>query len=208
MTKLLVAAFVCAIGFQAAAAPVGESSTPMESPELTKRVSLSVEPLWLLLGGIGAKTDFNVSKKVSLGLQALYIPSHSSNTSSDDKTTTTTDYSYKWSYEEYNVGANIMLMGNIDGNGLYINPAVGYVRSKITDFSIFKYQGELAAPQFRTTVGYQWIVGSFRFAAGGGYRLVSSNDIVIKDSKGNEVSREKSSTLGGLALDGHVGFTF
>lgn len=194
----------------AAAAPVGESSTQVENTELTKRVSINAEPIWLLLGGIGLKTDLNLSKKLSVGAQVIYIPMHSNRTSdSEDKDNSVLkDDTYKWSYEEYNLGMNFMLLGSIDTNGLYVNPAIGYTRVKITDYSIFQYQGELAAPQFRTTVGYQWILGSIRLAAGLGYRLIGSDNVVIKDSAGKEVSREKSSTLGGLAIDGHVGFTF
>ena len=102
-----------------------------------------------------------------------------------------------------------MLTGTLGSRGLYINPAIGYQTTRITEFSSSKLTGETSSPMARLTVGYQWIlVKSLRLAAGGGLAVYDSKDIVVKDSSGNEVLREKSSSLGGLAIALQVGYLF
>jgi hypothetical protein len=208
MIKSVIAISAILLSLNAGAEPVGETSTSMDSPELTKRVGLNIEPIWLVLGGLGAKFDFNLTKKFALSAQGIYIPPRWNRESGDSDSSYYRSDNYKWSYSEFNLGTTIMVIGDIDTHGMYINPAIGYVRAKITDYSTFNYQGELAAPQVRATVGYQWILGNFRLAAGGGFKWIGGDDIVVKDSAGREISREKSSSFGGLALDGQVGFVF
>ena len=164
---------------------------------------IRIDPLWSLIGGLGGEVDVRISQSVSIGLGGFYIFPQSSksfdNTSFSD---------YKWSSYEIYVGPTIMLLGDYDHHGLYIAPGIGYTGAKITDFSDLKYSGSMAAPELRFTVGYQWIVKNFRFTTGAGLRALSTSDVTVKDSSGNTVLIEKSSTLNALALDLGVGMVF
>ncbi len=173
---------------------------------------ISIQPIWLVLSGIGAKFEYFATDIVSLGLDGIYIPEHQNELSSkeDSAKTTSTASNYRWAYNEINLGTNIMLTGNLSSSGAYINPAIGYVTSKITDYSEYRLQGSFASPQARLTAGYQWVNRNtpLRLAVGGGLRAIQSSEIVVRDAAGDEVLRQNSSTLGGAALDFHLGFLF
>ncbi len=172
------------------------------------RFGLNAEPIWVLIGGVGARADLAFTRRIALSVHGIYIPERSNTTSEDDKNTTTIDNDYKWSYSEFNIGPTFMLTGDLSRHGLYLNTSVGYVKAQISEYSSLNLQGELAAAQVRATIGYQWRIGGLRLAAGGGLRAIQSDDIIVKDGQGQEVHREKSSALGGLALDAHVGWVF
>jgi hypothetical protein len=204
--KNLVVALAVLLSVSNAYAQDGESRASGRQNQ-TYNFGINAEPIWVLLGGIGARADVAVTRKTALSLQGIYIPEHQRE-STDDKNTSTTNTDYKWSYSEVNFGPTFMLIGDLSTNGLYLNTSVGYIQTKITEYSSLKLQGELSAPQLRATVGYQWRIGGLRLAAGGGLRLIQSDDIVVKDAQGREMLREKSNALGGLAIDGHVGWVF
>ena len=89
------------------------------------------------------------------------------------------------------------------------DPAVGYQTTEIKNYSTSNLNGSLSSAVAQFTVGYQWIlVKHLRLAAGGGLNMYQQNDIIVKDNTDTEVYRDKSSTLGGLALDLQVGYVF
>lgn len=168
---------------------------------------INVDPIWLALSGIGIKAEYFISDTISIGIGGIFIPNHK--VESTTSSTTLTTERYKWEHNEAFVGSNIMLTGTLGSRGLYINPAIGYQSTKISEFSDYNLSGSVSAPMARLTVGYQWIiVNHLRLAAGGGFVATQSSDIVVKDSSGKEALRDKSSNLGGLALDLQVGYVF
>ncbi len=188
-------------------------TSALPAPAKEHSFGFRLDPVWVLIGGIGGEVDFRMSRTISLGIGGYNIFPHStthstSTTTTSSGTTFTWDDDYKWSAYEIYVGPTIMLMGDYDHRGLYLAPGVGYTGAKITDFGTSKLSGSMDAPELRLTVGYQWVVKNFRFTTGGGIRAIGSSDVVVKDDTGNEVLREKSSTLGGLALDLGVGMVF
>jgi hypothetical protein len=164
---------------------------------------LGLEPHWLIIGGIGAKADFRLTDRFSLGFGGMYIPPRS-NTSTDSL-----EVSYKWSMYEVYAGTTFMITGDYDHHGAYIFPAIGYTGASITDYSTSKLSGSVKTFELRFTGGYQWVVGkNFRFTTGAGIRVLNSSDVVVKDNQGKELLREKSGALGGLALDLHAAYLF
>jgi hypothetical protein len=182
-----------------------DNSISTSNSSQTSRIGVSVEPLWLFVKGIGGKVDYALTETVSVGVGGMYIPSHANEESSDKQTTSPT---YKWAHNELNVGTNIMLTGTLATNGVYVNPAVGYLNTRITEYGVDKLQGELSTPQFRTTLGYQWINQRIRIAAGGGFKVIGKDEIIVKDSSGAEIFRDRPSQTSGLALDFQVGVMF
>ncbi len=171
-------------------------------------VGINLEPIWLVLGGLGAKLDYFATDSVSVNLSGILLPERQVTPTSTTSTTSAVD-TYKSSRYEVLLGSTIMLTGYHGTRGLYINPAIGYQSSKISDYSTFKLSGEHSSPMARLTVGYQWILAKhLRLAAGGGLSLNQASDISVKDNAGKEVLRQKSSSLGGLALDLQVGYVF
>lgn len=195
--------FTLLIAVSCISATAAPGQLSMEKPAKEHSFGLGVEPLWLLIGGIGAKADYRLSSSVSLGLGGMIVPSQR-NTNSDTNATT-----YKWSAYEIYLGPTFMITGDYDSNGIYITPAVGYIGSKISEYSSFNLSGKLETYQGRVTAGYQWVSKkSFRVALGAGLRALGSSDVVVKDNNGKEVLRQRSSTSGGLVLDGTLGFLF
>lgn len=174
------------------------------------KTGISVEPLWFLLGGVGAKFEYFATDRISLGISGIYIPEHEVKPASSKDESTTSLPTYRFSSNEINLGSNFMLTGTLSSNGVYINPAIGYQNTRISDYGTFKLKGALSSPQGRLTLGYQWVneLNNLRFALGGGMRIIKSSDIIVKNEAGSEVYRENSSNLGGLALDAHLGYIF
>lgn len=190
------------------AASAQSSRTSVRGSQNPYEFGINVEPHWLLIGGIGAKADMAITHKTAIGLQGMYVPPKRMERDIYESDTNSYSNSYKWSYYEINLGPTFMLTGNLGTHGLYLTPAVGYVSNKISNYGMSNLSGEFNSPQLRTTIGYQWRIGGLRFAVGGGLRLVKSTDIIVKNSKGETVYRERSSSLGGLAIDGMVGWVF
>jgi len=142
---------------------------------------------------------------VSLGVDGMYVLPRTTNATDEMNNQ---NYSYKWSTYEVYAGPTIMLTGDFDHRGLYILPAIGYTGASITNYGTLNLSGSMNTFEARFTVGYQFVVKSFKFVTGGGLRLLNSSDIVVKDSFGNEVLREKSSSTGALALDLQAGYMF
>jgi hypothetical protein len=203
----LVAATCVSLQLHAADSGSNYSTTSYgRSNDYRPSFAVNAEPVWLVLGGMGLKFEYFVTDKVSAGVTGMFIPSHrTESTSVKDEN----DSAYKYNYEhsEVLVGSNIMLMGTLGTRGLYINPAIGYQRTRISDFSDSKLSGELSTPMARFTVGYQWILAKhLRLAAGGGLAAYQSSTITVKDKAGNEVLSQSSSSMGGLAIDLQVGY--
>jgi hypothetical protein len=188
-----------------------ETLTANVAPKKSPVMGVNLEPVYLVLGGLGAKMEYFVSDSVSLGLGGVYVPKHNMNTftSTSSSSTTTDTESYMFEHNEIFVGSNIMLTGTLGGRGAYLNPAVGYASTRISEYSSSKLSGQLSTPMARLTGGYQWVlVDHLRLAAGGGFTVAQSGTVIVKDSNGAEVLRENSSSLGGLALDLQVGYVF
>ncbi|MFZ4405499.1 MAG: hypothetical protein ACOYOK_15485 [Pseudobdellovibrionaceae bacterium] len=172
----------------------------------SKNYGLNVQPLWILLGGLGIKAEYFLNKQYSLGVDGVYVSNHrprASSSASEDQ------YSYLLSYKEINLGTNIMLTGTVQSDGLYLNPSLGYYSTAITEYSDLKLQGSSAGLQARLILGYQWVASSnWHYSAGGGLRLLQAQDIVVKDKAGNELLKEKYSGTSGLALEFLVGYLF
>lgn len=199
-TKLVLTLIVAVSCTSAIAAP---GKLTMEQPANERSFGLAVEPLWLLVGGIGAKADVRLSSTVSLGLGGMIVPSRR-NTTSETNTT-----NYKSSAYEIYLGPTVMLTGDYDSNGIFVTPAIGYIGSKITEYSSLNLSGKLDTYQGRLTAGYQWVSAKgFRVALGAGARTLGSGEVVVKDDSGKEVLRQRSSTSGGLVLDGTFAFLF
>ncbi|MEZ0391335.1 MAG: hypothetical protein ACAH59_03905 [Pseudobdellovibrionaceae bacterium] len=204
----LVCLLTLAIGFSSMAAEKNSLRTSYQK-ENKPSMSLSVEPIWLLVGGIGAKAEYFVTDRVSAGLNGVYIAEHEAETESSDSKSSST--SYRWSSYEVNIGSNIMLTGNLLSNGFYINPAIGYTGASIKNFGEMQLQGSTSSPQARLTGGYQWFSKSYpnlRLLAGAGVRMIQEPEVVVQDSTGSEIGRVKTQTLTGLALDFHIGYLF
>jgi hypothetical protein len=186
----------------------GSSHAGTDYSENGYNFGINLEPIYLAVGGIGAKFDFALTRATALSVQGVYA--HKNDLSSGDYDNEAKDHSvhYNWTYSEINIGPTFMLTGDLSTRGLYLFPSVGYMKSEVSDFGSDSLSGQLSSPQLRTTIGYQWRFGGLRLAVGGGLRVISSSDIVIKDGRGQEVYREKSTVLGGLALDGQVGWVF
>ncbi len=178
----------------------GRISTRAQSAD-QDMFAVNLEPIWLLGYGFGAKIDYLINDQFSVGVSGIYIAEHEENQSDEYE-------AHNWSYYEANVGMNYMLTGATNTSGFYINPAVGYFRSEITDYGYFYLDGEMDSPQFRLTVGYQYVYNDFRFGIGVGGRLFDNSDIVIRDEFDQEIAREDSSRWSGAALDLHIGYIF
>ena len=118
---------------------------------------VNLEPIWVVLSGVGLKFEYFISDTVSVGVGGILIPNHKIESSTSTASSTLYDNNYKYSHYEGLVGTNIMLTGTLGSRGLPANEA---------------------------------------------------KDIVVKDNLGKEVLRERSSSLGGLALDLQVGYVF
>lgn len=179
------------------------SVSTTETEQTEHSYGLSAEPLWLVLGGFGAKADTRLSDSISLGVGGMYIPTRSETSSGDSQT------NYRWSTYEVYVGPTLFLSSTYDKSGWYITPALGYTSATISNYGTSNLSGSLSAPELRVTGGYQWLFAkSIRLTVGGGARVVSSSDVVIKDSTGQEVYRQSSGALGGLSLDLQIGYMF
>ncbi|PIS11451.1 MAG: hypothetical protein COT73_03960 [Bdellovibrio sp. CG10_big_fil_rev_8_21_14_0_10_47_8] len=208
ITPALLALTLALASSVSLAAPKKDGSNILPKPVAQKKsVVLSVEPIWLLVSGLGAKVDYFVTDKVSLGLGGNYIPDHKvENTSKNENSSINSNFN--WSHSELNLGTNIMLTGTLSSSGVYINPTVGYQKTEITHYSSYDLQGSLATPQASATGGYQWVNNGFRIGAGAGYKVLADNDVVVKDRAGAEVYREKASNMRGLVIDFQLGILF
>jgi len=166
--------------------------------------AVNVEPLWLVLSGVGLKGEYFISNRVSAGVSGMFIPRFQTETTGS---ATPTKYSLR--HNELLLGVNVMLSGNLRSNGLYVNPSLGYQKTEIFDYGPDQLSGSLSTPMARMTAGYQWITeNNVRFGLGAGLSVIPGGDISIADRKGTEVYRGKASTTSGLALDLHVGYLF
>lgn len=187
-----------------------EVALEKESQSVSNTFGVNADPLWLALGGLGAKFEYFINEKISLGIGGFFIPSRwNESSSSSSSSSATKSYDYKWEHNEFYLISNIMLTGDLNSHGLYISPAYGRQHTAITEFGKEKLNGKLDSPIARLTLGYQWILANhLRLAAGGGLNFMSSDAIVVKDASGKELLRDKSRGASGLALDLQVGFIF
>ncbi len=207
--KLMVSVTaVILAGFAAQASTSASSTLSKDFSPKTRTVGVDLQPLFLALGGLGAKVDYFATDKFSVGLSGVSIRNRQMNTSDKDASATTT--TYKLSYSELNLNTRFMMTGTNFSDGAYLSPSIGYVTTRISDYSIYSLDGGFATPVATLLAGYQFVnaQSGFRVTAGAGYRLVQENTIVVKDSSGKEILRDKSSNLNGLALDLGVGMMF
>jgi hypothetical protein len=185
-----------------------KSSKPVE--EKKHYFGIGLEPHWLLIGGLGAKADARVSDNVAIEIGGMYIPPRQNTMNEEDKKGNYgKEDNYLWSVYEIYFGTRVMLMGDYDHHGLFVTPAIGYTGAKISDYGSRKLEAALDVPEARLTVGYQFVVANFlRFAAGAGWRVMGQNDVVVGDAEGNEVYRQRSSTMNGLVIEGHAAILF
>lgn len=157
------------------------------------------------MGGIGARYDKVISEKTYFGVGGMWVPG---NRVTEEESTTKDSYIMR-AYE-FNLGPVFMLTGDVNHSGVYVSPSLGYMKSEIVDYGDLKLKGSIESPQARLTMGYQNInaANNIRFAVGGGFRVIKSEDIVVKDSSGAEVLRQKSGSIGSLALDLQLGYMF
>ncbi len=181
--------------------PVKESISTKQSRAASEHsFGLAVQPLWLLLGGIGADADLRLTPKTSLLLGGMYVPSH------EVQGTDTSSPKYKLTSYEIYLGPKYMLTGDYDRNGAYVFAGVGYTGVKISEFGSFRLSGSLDAPEAKVTLGYQFVGRDlFKCVFGIGGRILPSSDIVVRHDDGREALREKSSTLSSLVLDLSIG---
>lgn len=168
----------CLFSTTAAFADDGESSGRV--------FGLGFEPHWLIVGGLGMRVDFKLSDSMSLVLGGLYVPPRSVNRTEDYDSLYV---NYKVSMHEVYLGPTIFITGAYDHHGWYVTPALGHMGARISEYGTSKPSASLDVFELRAVGGYQWVVHGFRFITGGGFRLTTSNDIVIKDNQGNELLR-------------------
>lgn len=175
-----------------------------QSQNKTSRISVGVEPIYLLIGGLGANVDYALTKKTSVGL----FGSFGSKYYPEDQEKGYASYNSEFSM--YGVGGRMMLTGDLKTNGAYVAPSVGYASYGIKDYGTFKLNGSLASGFAQAIAGYQWVnqENGFRIGAGAGVRAMPASDIIIRDEAGVEVHRAKASAAGGLALDLNFGLLF
>jgi hypothetical protein len=187
--------------------PKSHMSTSVDYSANTPNWGIGLEPLWLVLGGLGAKLDYNLTNETSIGMSGIYIPERDNTTSEENKSTTVAKY--RWTYYEINIGPTFMLTGKLNTNGFYIYPAIGVAHAEIFNYDGLGIGGEVTTPQIRTTAGYQWAKNDFRLVAGAAFRIFNKDsDIIIRNSAGQELGRQDLSSTGGFALDLQIGLMF
>jgi hypothetical protein len=201
---MMKAKFLCLtlaiLGQGALAQTQGTSSLETSAAQSEYNGSVGVEPIWLLLGGIGAKAEYFMTQKISLGVDGTVIPSREMKSNSPGNAVNT---NYVWSHNQFNLGTTLMLSGTLSTNGFYLNPKVGYQSTRITDFGTEKLQGSLSTPQASATIGYQWITPNspLKLTVGAGYRVLQAGEIVIKDKNNKQIYSQNASNISGLAFD-------
>ncbi len=195
-------------GFAAQASTSTSSTLSKDFSPKTRTVGVDLQPLYLALGGLGAKVDYFATDKFSVGLSGVSIKDRQMGSS--EKDASSTNATYKLSYSELNLNTRFMMTGTNFSDGAYLSPSIGYVTTRISDYGVFGLDGGLATPVATLLAGYQFVnpQNGFRVNAGLGYRLVQANTIIVKDSSGKEILRDKSSNLNGLAIDLGIGMMF
>lgn len=209
--KVLLNALVISAMLATSNASAQESVALKPVPSKEHHFGLRLDPIWALIGGLGAQTDVRLSNGISLALGGYYIPPRKNaetTSSSSSSSSTYTGYTYKWTAYEVYVSTIIMITGDYDHHGLFIAPGVGYTGAKITEYSPFNLSGSMDVPEARVTVGYNWVVKNFKFTAGGGLRAIAGGEVVIKNSAGDEILRDRASSMGGVAFDVGAGMIF
>lgn len=165
-------------------------------------IRLSIQPVYLLLGGVGGGFDYLATEKFSLGLSGIYLPQRKS---SDSESL----YSYYWGYNELSFNSQYMLTGSWVEDGFYLSGSLGTLTSKITKYGPSQLKGELNTSFARATAGYQWVyVSGLTFGLGAGYLFAPDSEVVVRESNGTEVFRDKTQAGSGLAIDIKFGFIF
>jgi hypothetical protein len=168
-----------------------------------QKFSASVQPIYLLAGGIGLQGEYFVTNKISAGVGGVLIPNHKM-----ENTDNTLVKNYNYEHNEVFGMSTIMITGDLTENGFYVSPVLGFQKTAVSKVTDLEYGGTLDSAFGRFTGGYQWVGSSFRIAAGAGISMIADSDIIVKDKYGNEVLRTKSSNLSGVAIDFHIGMLF
>lgn len=165
---------------------------------------IGIDPLVLFNSSVGGQADVRVGDRFAVVVGGFYQPAQERESSGKVK------YHYTSSIYEVYLGSTIRLTGDYDRDGFYLLPAVGYLEASILDFSDLKLSSSIGAPTGRLSAGYDWIwpASHLRFTLGGGYRVLQSTDVVVKDRSGLEVYRENTSSLGGMVLDFRLSYLF
>lgn len=164
-------------------------------------VRLSIQPIYILSGGIGGGFDYLATEKFSLGLSGIYLPQRKSGSESGN--------SYNWGYSELSLNSQYMLTGSWVEDGFYLSGSLGAFASKITNYGSSQLKGELNTYFVRATAGYQWVYTSgLTFGFGTGYLFSPESEIVVRESNGTEVIREKTQAGNGMVVDIRFSFLF
>ena len=203
VTTVLFSILLSSMLANAALAQSGEEQTSPALSTDSPSFGINAEPIWMIFGGLGLKFEYFMTDKLSLGIGGMIIPGYKV-----EETSVFADDGYVMSREEGHLGINYMFTGTLGSRGLYINPAIGFVKAEIKEYSSQNWSGSVTTAMLRCTVGYQWVIAKhLRLAAGGGLAAYGGGEIVVKDNTGAVVDREKVA-LGGLAIDGQIGYVF
>ena len=184
--------------------PAGHS-VAQQQPAITYRQSLNIAPLTALFGGIRGKYERFLTTSTSINLSGTYI--------ADKELLKGTDslgsYAYTYSYKEIALGSTYMLSGNLSSDGAYLEPSLGMMTTEVSEVTT-NISASLTTPYAKAMVGYQWINSTqpIRFALAGGLSVYNAEDIIVKNSKGEEDFRTKNSNMSAAAIDIHFGYMF
>lgn len=175
-----------------------------ETSTSESKMSIGIEPGYLFLGGIGGNFGYHLTPKTSVGV----FGSIGGRSYSEDQEMNTA--SYKSEFHSFGLESRYMLTGDLETNGAYVYPSLGFISVKVIDYGTAKYRADLETPFARMTAGYQWASREtgFRFLTGLGFVTAQQSEVIVKDGNGAEVSRVKSSSFSGLAMDLSLGYTF
>lgn len=204
--SLFVALFSANLAF--AQERVGTKNDQSKIKKDSSVVSFNIEPIWLLLSGIGADVEIFLTERSAINLGGIYVAEHPAEASysSSDKDVLG---NYSWSKKEVNLGYKYMFTGSNTVSGFYMTPSIGYTTASITHVTDLNYEGTASATFARLMFGRQWVLPShFRFALAGGLATYQKSDIVVKDGQGQEVLREKSPAMSTLNFDFQIGYLF
>lgn len=205
--KSVITATLLILASFAADASTSATST-LDEKSKSRTVGVNIEPIYILIGGIGVKVDYFATEKFSFGIRGVRI--QDKEIGSSDSSSSLFSTSYRFSHTELDLNTRFMLTGTNVSDGAYFSPSVGYISSRIYDYGIYRLEGGLSTPVATLMLGYQFVnpQSGFRLNAGLGYRLAQANTIEIKNKAGNVIHSDKSSSLDSMAFELGLGMMF
>ena len=185
-------------------------ATQLENQGNAGKFTLSLEPIWLVVSGIGIGAHYNLTSRSAIDLKFMGIFDHVMN-EEEDNNTFTEEEEYKASRQEVNLGMTFMLFGDFANHGMYLSPSLGYVKAEITDYGTEDLQGEAETGTARITTGYRWALNNgLNFRVGGGFMFTEGDyEVTVRDRNGNAIATEDADGgLTSIALDAAISYTF